>query len=620
MESDISKQSTLVLQQELSEESCCSKQSTLILQNDAWQDAQQDLSESDSFSGFSSLSTNEIEQTICDKLHGVFFMMDYSEKQTTIVFVVRAVFETFLKQLICAFVGQVDASKDKFKLTMHVQRKNVYVEIDRNKMQLKVSGPGQGLWRETHFKRMSINLYRRLITEQTPVEMDTPPPLTSTPSGIHTGPRLFPAESPVQLVPPGTPVVDEGLPVSHQISLITNMISHLSEQIGSLQTQVTNLTTVVISLTENQVVVDVPPSASTLPPNEPSVVLMPTPLELEAEQNLETSKNEPICTNTPQNNNPWLTKQKKKTPKPTDPKVAKTATTKSKTSATEPISQPSTKTLLIGDSILSGINQKGLNKNVECLTLPGATVDVIQRKIKIFDLKQFDNVIIYVGGNDASQDTDCELFEERYEQLLMYVKKSNPSCRVFICNSCPRGDVNVQEFNDIMQRQCDTHNVKLIDAHSAYFGKDGQLRSYFYRPRDNIHLSNSGTKRLLGTINDHIKIVENFEICAYDAHKNQQMNTRPYQWNPNLRNPAQSSRHIGNHQYRPTEYRQTNRRGDNQHYGGHNDHSQGTFRSRDRCMKCGLQNHDTSECRHKNQLQCYKCKFMGHKDAICWNV
>ena len=33
------------------------------------------------------------------------------------------------------------------------------------------------------------------------------------------------------------------------------------------------------------------------------------------------------------------------------------------------------KTLLIGDSILSGINKKGLNKNVECHSISGATVD-----------------------------------------------------------------------------------------------------------------------------------------------------------------------------------------------------------------------------------------------------
>ena len=39
----------------------------------------------------------------------------------------------------------------------------------------------------------------------------------------------------------------------------------------------------------------------------------------------------------------------------------------------------------------------------------------------------------------------------------------------------------------------------------------------------------------------------------------------------------------------------------------------------ERCFKCGLTNHKTYQCRHKKQLQCYICKFYGHKDSVCWN-
>ena len=52
------------------------------------------------------------------------------------------------------------------------------------------------------------------------------------------------------------------------------------------------------------------------------------------------------------------------------------------------------KTLLIGSSILSGINRKGLNKNIDCNPIPGATVDILIDKIQIFNLKCFSNIVI----------------------------------------------------------------------------------------------------------------------------------------------------------------------------------------------------------------------------------
>ncbi len=189
MESDASssRQSTLILQQELSE-STCSKQSTLILQQDA-----QELSDSgESISGFSTVSSVNIEKTICDKLHGVFFHMEYNDKQTVVKFFVAAPFESFIKQLMLAFVGQGDTSKDIIRLTTHVQKKNVYLEIDKTSKQLKVSGPGQHLWRENQFSRLSINLYRTLMTDQTWEEIEPLSPLTSTPSwDAHNAETVF---------------------------------------------------------------------------------------------------------------------------------------------------------------------------------------------------------------------------------------------------------------------------------------------------------------------------------------------------------------------------------------------------------------------------------------------
>ena len=55
-------------------------------------------------------------------------------------------------------------------------------------------------------------------------------------------------------------------------------------------------------------------------------------------------------------------------------------------------------TLLIDDFVLSGIHKKGLNKNVECHLISGATAEILMDKIQTFDLKcfeSFENIIIY---------------------------------------------------------------------------------------------------------------------------------------------------------------------------------------------------------------------------------
>ncbi len=187
-------------------------------------------------------------------------------------------------------------------------------------------------------------------------------------------------------------------------------------------------------------------------------------------------------------------------------------------------------------------------------------------------------------------------------------KKENPACKIFICNSCPRGDVCVQNFNDIIRRQCDTHDTKLIDTNAAYYDNTGQLRNYFYRPRDNIHLSSSGIKRLLGTINEHIQIVADFERCASrPAHQPKEI--RPTRNPPPVSRPNHYGRNTGQQVDRPRE---------NRHHYSNPRSSQG--HTGDRCMKCGMTNHETIDCRHKHQIQCFNCKFMGHKDYLCWNV
>ena len=66
-------------------------------------------------------------------------------------------------------------------------------------------------------------------------------------------------------------------------------------------------------------------------------------------------------------------------------------------------------------------------------------------------------------GNDASNGTDIEYFEEVYDQTIQFIKETNNQCQIILCNSCPRRDTCISEVNDTIPSQAEYHNISLID-------------------------------------------------------------------------------------------------------------------------------------------------------------
>ena len=85
--------------------------------------------------------------------------------------------------------------------------------------------------------------------------------------------------------------------------------------------------------------------------------------------------------------------------------------------ATSSASSSTKRTLLISDSILSPINLKGIVKAVQKHSKSGAKINDIVEDITSYNIKSFRAVVLSVGGNGASNNTDIELFEEKYDQL-----------------------------------------------------------------------------------------------------------------------------------------------------------------------------------------------------------
>ena len=201
-------------------------------------------------------------------------------------------------------------------------------------------------------------------------------------------------------------------------------------------------------------------------------------------------------------------------------------------------------TLLMGDSLLSGVNRKGLRDNVHCQPFPGATIKTIKDKISMFDLSKFRNVVIYVGGNDSAQSDDTELFVKHYKDLIALIKEKNSGCRIYLCSSCPRGDPDVSSFNDEIEGIATNHAVRFIDIYPTFYDKNKDLRTKFYGKKDWIYLSNSGTKRLLGTIDRVIPIVSSFDTCVFagEVHEKRDKRRTQHDFKQPHQRPKQSYR------------------------------------------------------------------------------
>ena len=119
------------------------------------------------------------------------------------------------------------------------------------------------------------------------------------------------------------------------------------------------------------------------------------------------------------------------------------------------------RTLVVGDSLFKEINARGLKNGVRISSTRGAMIKHIWDEIAVFDLKSFANVILCIGGNDAPK-TDAVTFEQKYDELIGYIKAANSECTIYLCNVVPRGDVDVTAINSSIER------VASSEEHKSY--------------------------------------------------------------------------------------------------------------------------------------------------------
>ena len=176
--------------------------------------------------------------------------------------------------------------------------------------------------------------------------------------------------------------------------------------------------------------------------------------------------------------------------------------------------------LLLGDSIIRGVNTKGLaDGGVHKHSNSGGNIQTLIDEIGLYDLNAFSTVVIYIGGNNVARGDNLSTLEEKYDELISLIKCTNRSCKIVLCNIAPRTDADVNNLNRAIDRlamhwRC--QGVEQVSDIHNMFVKKGVADSRYFHP-DGIHLTVSGTKRLLDAINRVFPLVKDFDNCAFNG-------------------------------------------------------------------------------------------------------
>ena len=152
--------------------------------------------------------------------------------------------------------------------------------------------------------------------------------------------------------------------------------------------------------------------------------------------------------------------------------------------------------LIIGNSIIPGINENKFHKNfgTKVVSLRGKGIVEIHEYLDqvIFKRGNPKNIIIHTGSNDINKLTIDEM-ENRFEELIEFVKNKFGTSKITISMVIhvdrfgnEEFKQKVQSFNTVLKDICKRLRVQYV-FHN-YINKNQEC----YRD-DNIHLSNAGT-------------------------------------------------------------------------------------------------------------------------------
>ncbi|VDI19450.1 Hypothetical predicted protein [Mytilus galloprovincialis] len=137
-------------------------------------------------------------------------------------------------------------------------------------------------------------------------------------------------------------------------------------------------------------------------------------------------------------------------------------------------------TLIIGSSILKGIQPRGL-QNTEVCTNRGANIDRLIDVLQKKDMSTYRTIIIHIGGNDLDNGDNLQSIRDNYEALLYLLNfKCHPHCKFVVSGILPRKGLNMHNPNEMLKDLCEQFNIQFIDHTNMFYDKNYNLSYSFF--------------------------------------------------------------------------------------------------------------------------------------------
>ena len=95
--------------------------------------------------------------------------------------------------------------------------------------------------------------------------------------------------------------------------------------------------------------------------------------------------------------------------------------------------------LIIGDSLIGGVQERRLGPKYKVRSFPGAVVNDFYYYVTPLLAKKPSSMIIMAGTNDAPMKSSKDIFDELMK-LKHYIENEAPDCKVYISCPTPRVD------------------------------------------------------------------------------------------------------------------------------------------------------------------------------------
>ena len=160
---------------------------------------------------------------------------------------------------------------------------------------------------------------------------------------------------------------------------------------------------------------------------------------------------------------------------------------------------PAGTTLIVGDSMLGGIEESRLGPKRKVRSFPGATIaDMFQYIVPLLRKKP-SRVVAHVGTNDASFSTAKEIADD-LNKLQNHIHSYLPECLVIISSPINRLDdhkkaITIRNVNVILKNMSEISLIDIINITAKHLGKR------------KLHLDVSGSTMLARNILDRLRSI-----------------------------------------------------------------------------------------------------------------